>query len=105
MSPVMSRPISHDHPDFVSDESPPKPRKNIVLATVLNAVLPGAGFAYLRRWKWAIINFVVVQTIIVGAVLTNEPTMVEHIHWIVLVLAVGSGSLAHTAARLQESQY
>lgn len=97
----MSSPISHG-PDGVVDQSQQKPRKNTVLATVLNAALPGVGFAYLGRWKWAIINFVVVQAIIVGAVYANEPAVVEHIHWIILVLAVGSGSLAHTAAKMQE---
>lgn len=97
----MSRPLSHDSSDVVADDT--RPKKNTILATVLNTVLPGAGFAYLGRWKWALINFLIVQAIIVGCIMfPPDPKIVEHILWLVLVLGVGSGSLAHTAARMQE---
>ena len=75
--------------------------KNVVLATVLKAILPGVGLAYLGKWKWAVVNFVIAQAVVVGAIYADEK-LVEHIHWVVLVLVVGSGSIAHTAAKRQE---
>ena len=70
--------------------------KFVWLAVVLNCLLPGLGLAYLGRWTWALANFLIVQLIVVGCM--YEPTIVEHIHWVLLVLMVGSGSLAHRVA-------
>ncbi len=68
------------------------------LAFALN-LIPGVGLAYLGRWGWAALNFVVVQAVLVGAFLLEPiPDIREHFHWLMLVLAALSAGLAHRVA-------
>lgn len=87
-----------------ANSAQPTKHKSVWLAVVLNCLLPGLGLAYLGRWTWALVNFLLVQLLVVGCVWIGgkyEPSIVEHIHWVVMVLMVGSGSLAHRFALAQ----
>jgi hypothetical protein len=69
------------------------------VAFVLSLVLPGAGLCYLERWSLGILNFVVVQAILLSLVLAPLGTEVyEYFHYVLLVLAAGSAGLAHAIA-------
>ncbi len=69
------------------------------LAVGLNVLLPGLGLLYLARWRWALANFLVVQGIVAACFLVAEPTILEHIHWVFLILMVGSGAVAHALTK------
>jgi hypothetical protein len=67
------------------------------LAFVFSLLIPGAGLAYLGKWKWALLNFVLVQVPILLIVLKPIPSLSEHIHYILLALAAGSAGVAQSA--------
>ncbi len=67
-------------------------------AVAMNVLLPGLGLAYLGKWRFAAANFIVVTLIVAVCFLIPEPTIVEHIHWVFLILLVGSGAVAHALA-------
>jgi hypothetical protein len=69
------------------------------LAFVFSLLIPGAGLAYLGKWKWALLNFVLVQVPILLIVLKPIPSLNEHIHYILLALAAGSAGVAHAVAQ------
>ena len=48
-----------------------------------------------------LVNFLVVQALVIGCYVANDPTIMEHIHWVFLVVIVGSGALAHGVAKSQ----
>ena len=66
--------------------------KDKQLATILNGAFPGAGFFYLGLWKYGLINLVLAQGIMLGCFYWGEPRLLEHIHWVILVVMVGSAS-------------
>ena len=69
------------------------------LAFVLSLVLPGAGLCYLDRWGWGLVNFLIVQAILLAIVLLPLGSQVyESFHYVLLVLAAGSAGLAHSLA-------
>jgi hypothetical protein len=73
--------------------------KNLEIAGGLNFFIPGAGFAYLGQWGWAVLNFVVfvLLVFVLGAV-TKYPIAV----W--FVAALFSGSIAGNAAKKHNEQ-
>ena len=72
-----------------SRELPGKARQQAIL---FNCLFPGMGFIYLGKWKLGCINTFAGLSILVGCLLLNEPKLMEHIHWVILVVIVGSGS-------------
>lgn len=76
-------------------------RKHGWLAVGLNCILPGAGLAYLGLWRRAIINFGVIQLIVVCSFAIGDPKIIEHIHWVLMAVIVWSGAIAHQAAKAQ----
>jgi hypothetical protein len=85
----------------VTSRHPVPTRPKTALAVALNCLVPGSGLAYLGRWSLAIANFVIVLVVVVGCFVANDPTLMEHIHWVLMVLVVGSGALAHGVAKSQ----
>lgn len=70
------------------------------LASLLNFCFPGFGLLYLRRWKSALLNFGIVQVILIGLFFGfGESTLVEHIHYVFLALAAASAGYAHGVAQ------
>ncbi|MCA9213021.1 MAG: hypothetical protein KDB27_08150 [Planctomycetales bacterium] len=75
-------------------------RKPLV-AFILSFVLPGAGLLYLRRWRSGVVNFLLVHAVLfLLAFGVNEPYINEHLHYVFLILAAGSGGYAHALARI-----
>jgi hypothetical protein len=73
--------------------------KKPFLAFILSFLLPGAGLAYLGKWKWAIVNLVVVFGIGVALVFALSEEVYDHyIRFIAMGCAGGSGGLAQTIA-------
>ena len=70
----------------------------VILATILNGLVPGLGLAYLGRWAFAAANFIIATTVLVGCFVGQNPTIMEHIHWVFLILIVGSAGIAHGMA-------
>jgi hypothetical protein len=69
------------------------------VAFLLNFLLPGAGLAYLGKWKWAIINLAVVLLIgILAAFLLSEDIFDRYIRYVAFGCAGGSGGLAQQLA-------
>lgn len=69
--------------------------KKPIVAFTLSFLLPGAGLAYIGKWKWAWINFAVVLLIGVAAAFTlPEVTIQQYGHYIAIGCAGGSGGLA-----------
>ena len=69
--------------------------KKPIIAFILSFLLPGAGLAYLGRWKWAIINLGIVLLIgIAAAFLLSEETLYRYGHFLAIGCSGGSGGLA-----------
>jgi hypothetical protein len=69
------------------------------IAFLLSFLLPGAGLAYLGKWKWAITNLAVV--LLVGglaAFLLPEDIFDRYIRYVAFGCAGGSGALAQQLA-------
>jgi len=67
-------------------------------AFVLSFVLPGAGLAYLGQWGWAVINFFGATGVLMVVVFLQSETAFDYLHYLILILAAGSGGLAHSCA-------
>ncbi|MDB6029285.1 MAG: hypothetical protein JWM68_5508 [Verrucomicrobiales bacterium] len=74
--------------------------KKPFLAFLLSFLLPGAGLAYLGKWKWAIINLSVVLGIgLLLAFILSDEVFEKCIRPIAAGLAGGSGGLAQLLAK------
>lgn len=73
--------------------------KNAWVAAALSFILPGAGLAYLSKWGAAAINLLVAIILPAITLLAAPPEVTEHIHYLYLVIAVGSGAWAHAMAK------
>ena len=75
------------------------------LAFALSFALPGAGLAYLGMWRSAVGNLVIalVPPAIVLLAMMPEGLM-DHIHYLYLTIAVGSGAWAHATAARQKNR-
>jgi len=73
--------------------------KKPLVAFLLSFLLPGAGLAYLGKWKWAIFNFVVVLLVgVLAAFLLPEDTFDRYMRFIAFGCSGGSGGLAQQLA-------
>jgi hypothetical protein len=68
------------------------------LAFLFSLIIPGAGLAYLGKWKSAALNFVLVQAVILVVLLKPVQQLSEHFHYIVLALHAASAGVAHAVA-------
>lgn len=74
--------------------------KKPMLAFTLNFFLPGAGLAYLGKWKWAAINLGVVLALgLILAFIMPEDFFVDAVRYLAMACFGGSGGLAYTLAR------
>jgi hypothetical protein len=68
-------------------------------ALLLSFLLPGAGLAYLGKWKWAIINLILVLLVgVLAAFLLPEDIFERYMRFIAFGCAGGSGGLAQQLA-------
>jgi hypothetical protein len=73
--------------------------KRTSVAFLLNFLLPGAGLAYLGKWKWAIINLAIVLLVgILATFLLPEDIFDRYIRYVAFGCAGGSGGLAQQLA-------
>ncbi len=74
------------------------------LAFVLSFCVPGAGLAYIGRWRHGLLNLVGVTAIIIATLTLwgDSSALTDHFHYIPLILAAASAGYAHAMA-LQES--
>lgn len=73
--------------------------KNRTVALVLNSLLPGAGLAYLGRWKWAILNLSVVLFVGILTVSLLPDEIFDKVYRdVAYACAGGSGALAYQLA-------
>ena len=69
--------------------------KKPIVAFTLSFLLPGAGLAYLGKWKWAFINLGIVLLVGVAATfLFSEETLHQYGPYIAIGCSGGSGGLA-----------
>jgi len=69
--------------------------KKPIVAFILSFLLPGAGLAYLGKWKWAFINLGIVLLVGVAATfLLSQETLHQYGHYIAIGCSGGSGGLA-----------
>jgi hypothetical protein len=74
--------------------------KKPFVAFLLSFIIPGAGLAYVGRWKHAFLNIAVVLAIgIVLAVCLPEATFHEYIRYVAYGISGGSAALAQQAAQ------
>lgn len=74
--------------------------KKPFVAFLLSFFLPGAGLAYLGKWKWAFVNFAVVLLIGIAAVVfLSEEGFERYIRYISIGCSGGSGGLAQALAK------
>jgi hypothetical protein len=77
--------------------------KSPLVAFTLSFFLPGAGLAYLGKWKWAIVNLAVVLLIgVAAAFILSDATFDQYIRYIAIGCAGGSGGLAQAMATKME---
>jgi hypothetical protein len=73
--------------------------KKPTVAFILSFLLPGAGLAYLGKWKWGLINLGIVLLVGVAAALVlSEKTLYQYGQYIAVGLGGGSGALAQPLA-------
>jgi len=73
-------------------------------AFVLSFVLPGAGLAYLGKWSWAVVNFCIATVVLMVVMFVQSETAFDYLHYLILIIAAGSGGWAHACAvRLKAS--
>jgi hypothetical protein len=73
--------------------------KKPIVALTLSFLLPGAGLAYLGKWKWAFLNLGIVLLVgVAAAFLFSEETLHRYGHYIAIGCSGGSGGLAHALA-------
>jgi len=68
------------------------------LAFVCSLLIPGAGLAYLGRWRAGLVNLCVATAIVAACWLIRPQSSLDYIHYVILVLAAGSAGLAHAWA-------
>jgi hypothetical protein len=74
--------------------------KKPILAFALSFILPGAGLAYLGKWKWAAINIGTVLLLGVALVFClPEEIFSRYIRYIAIGCSGGSGGLAQALAQ------
>jgi hypothetical protein len=79
--------------------------KKPFVAFLLSFLLPGAGLAYLGKWKWAFINFGVVILIGVVAVFAlSDATIRNYGSYLGIGCAAGSAGLARAVAELMNKK-
>lgn len=78
--------------------------KKVVACTIANFIVPGLGLAMLGRWGLGLVNFALANVVLGGCLKSGEPKLLEHIHWVWFVIAIGSASLAHSLAMLRKEQ-
>lgn len=71
------------------------------LAFVLSFVVPGAGLAYIGRWRHGLINFAIATTVLIAtlALWGDQPAVRDHFHYLPLILAAASAGYAHARAQ------
>lgn len=73
--------------------------KKPIVAFTLSFFFPGAGLAYLGKWKWAFINLGVVLLVgVAAAFLLSEEFFEQYGHYIAVGCSGGSGGLAQALA-------
>ena len=73
--------------------------KKPIVAFTLSFFFPGAGLAYLGKWKWAFINLGVVLLVgVAAALLLSEEFFEPYGHYIAVGCSGGSGGLAQALA-------
>ncbi|MEP7048858.1 MAG: hypothetical protein ABJB12_00830 [Pseudomonadota bacterium] len=78
--------------------------KKPFVAFLLSFLLPGAGLAYLGKWKWAVVNLLVVLAIGVLLSLVLPAQILEHYAQVIAIgCSSGSAALARTLA-MQQNQ-
>jgi hypothetical protein len=81
------------------------PMKKPTAAFILSFILPGAGLAYLGKWKWAFINFGVVCLVGVAAgLLLSEVTLHQYGNYIAVACSSGSAGLAQALTMLRNQK-
>ena len=69
--------------------------KKSIVAFTLSFLLPGAGLAYLGKWKWAFINLGIVLLVGIAATfLLSKEALHLYGHYIAIGCSAGSGGLA-----------
>lgn len=70
------------------------------LAFLLSFILPGAGFVYLGKWKYGLINLAIVLLIgIIATVVLSEEVLDKYARYIALGCSGGSAGLAREMAK------
>ena len=73
--------------------------KRPTLAFTLSFLLPGAGLAYLGKWKWGVLNLGIVLLIgAVAAFFLSDDAFGRYIRYIGIGCSSGSGGLAQALA-------
>ena len=67
--------------------------ENQNVGAALNFFVPGSGFWYLGKHRWAIANLFVATGILLSA--GGIEAVAERIHYVILAVAAGSAGLAH----------
>ncbi|HMX43064.1 MAG TPA: hypothetical protein PKB12_05040 [Elusimicrobiota bacterium] len=69
------------------------------LAFTLSFLLPGAGLAYLGKWKWAAVNLGFVLSIgVLSGMFLSEDLLNHYARFIAIGLGAGSAGLAQSLA-------
>jgi hypothetical protein len=68
------------------------------IAATLSFILPGAGLWYAGRRGMAIANLVVATLALTACWLAGSGAVIDHIHYVALVIAAASAGLAHAVA-------
>ena len=69
------------------------------VAFILSFFVPGAGLVYLDKWSWGLLNFAVVNAMILLLVMLPLGSEVfEYFHYVLLMLAAASAGIAHAVA-------
>lgn len=75
-----------------------KDRRPLIAGT-LNFIIPGLGLLYLGCKRAALVNFVLVNALLLIFTFgLNDPTLIEHVHYVFLALAALSAGYAHGVA-------
>jgi TM2 domain-containing membrane protein YozV len=78
--------------------------KKPFVAFLLSFLLPGAGLAYLGKWKWAIFNLLAVLAIgVLFALALPDQVFEQYSHLIAVGCSSGSAALARVLA-MQQNQ-
>lgn len=73
-------------------------KKRPTVAAILNFVFPGLGLLYLGWARAALVNFLVVNGILLVCVVFGDAQLIDHVHYVFLGLAALSAGYAHGVA-------